>query len=184
MTTEIIDLLTIPYANCPKFTVDTSGPIKVPVTNAAASTFFTSGGLNKYFQQADNFEILSLGFAYPFSFQRHFELGVVSNPLSFIVIAKGKTTGYNFIFSNLGSNAGVNIPMENYDMSISIFMDVQNLPAQGGNLLNAEKFAIFGGLVSASEFVSMVGAPSALNGIGLPIVPFIKIKHNFPLTAV
>jgi hypothetical protein len=183
MTTEIIDLLTVPYANCPKFTVDTTGPIKVLVTNAVASIFYTSGGINNYFQQADNFEVLSAGFAYPFSSQRHFEVNGLP-PLSIVILAKGKTTGYTYPFKNLGSNSGVNIPIENYDMSINIFMDVQNLPAQGGNLLNAEKFSIFGGLIAASEYVSMVGVPSALNGLVLPIVPFIKVKHNFPLTSI
>lgn len=83
---------------------------------------------------------------------------------------------------------GIQLPLENYETPLGIFVDVFNLPLKP-NPFQTSTFTLrasFRGLDEASGIfpqVSMVGVPTVLNQSSQNITVFLKILHNLPLVS-
>lgn len=179
MASEITEILMPGSADLPTFTVDTSGPEAVAISQGTLPKLL-SGGNQDTFQKDDNILILSYGFVFPLSFQFYQKNAAPFIPiLKTDLIAIGITTSINYFFDEFFR---VRIPMENYEIPIEVFLDIQNKGATGGNYLKNENFHLHFGVLSPTEnAVSMYGVPPALNGKTYPILPFLKVVHNLPM---
>lgn len=178
---EIIDILRYQSNLFPQFTVDTTGVRQVPITPTAGGGAICDAAGHERFQKGDSVIILSMGYVLPLCFQLDMEHNVLNNPYSvFFLKAKGKTTAQLYPLNEM-LNA-VHVPLESYECSLNIFINVMNQPLAGGHNLKDEDFAL--NLVWSNVFqvfVSMVSVPTALNTTVQDIVPFVKVLHNKPL---
>jgi hypothetical protein len=181
-------------ADASYFTVDTTpGVANVSVVSPAGLEIMCNGDAKKTFQQGDNFVIGTFGVVMPLGFQIDRNNAVTLPYIQLCVYARGVTSTHLYMFKEIGKGTAPTGPadysymygiMENYDTPADIFIDVNNQqPAfVGGTLLKNEPFTLSVKMAVTGLKVSMIGAPTSLNGTVQRIFPYLKIYHNFPLT--
>jgi hypothetical protein len=186
---ELIDVMTLLPDHSPYFTVDTSGPLSVdilrPTHIPAYDYLLRNAGGKKTFAKGDDFTVLSAGFIFPESFGlAKAPSNQIQNNPSIVIAAKDIPGGGTYFIPNFGTN-GIQIPIENYEFPINIFVDMNKLAAPLFLNYNFNLFAAFSGLDELHAIfpkVSMVGVPVVLNGTVQHLTVFVKVTHNFPLT--
>jgi hypothetical protein len=182
---ERIDVMMPAVANLPYFTVDTTGPLYVPIAYPvlSAPNLITGDG-SHVFAIGDNFIIMTGGLVMPLSFQ--LDRSNVTWPyIRFSMYAYGETTGKTYPLKEIsgsGASPYFYMPMENYDTPMDIFIDIQNQAPVTGSYLKNETFTIGVTLALYLTNVSMVSVPAALNTKIQFVIPYVKILHNFALT--
>jgi hypothetical protein len=183
---ERIDVMMPPLNSLPYFVVDTTGPLYVPIVYPAGPPLkYLITGDGKYtFAKGDNFVIMTCGLVMPLSFQ--LDRSNVTWPyIRFSMNAFGVTTGKTYILKEISGSGAAPVfylPMENYDVSMDVFIDIQNQDPVAGDYLKNETFTIGVSLDLYLTDVSMVGVPAALNAKDMFVTPYVKILHNFALT--
>jgi hypothetical protein len=174
---EIIEILAPARGDCPTFKVDTSkdfvklvwpAGVTPPVVlkNAAGSYQFT-----KY----DPFNVLSFGIVLPEAFTFWKVPGDDTSTFPILLPQlQGYPSGTYYTIPNF-TNGGFFVPMENYEIAASSFVDTANITG----LIEACLFVLNMG--STLPSISMLNAPAALNTKVLIATPFFKISHNKPL---
>jgi len=184
---ERIDVLIPVAAKLPYFTVNT-GAADVGIVgsyDAADVRLFNAEGAS-IFSKGDNFVVATMGLVMPLSFQIDRKSTVVNPFIQFIVAAQGVTTGKIYSFREIGAEDADSFMyhvMENYDMPVDIFIDLQNQAAVTGSYIKNERFRMLLALKYAGMKVSMVGVPDDLHGTIQCITPYIKVYHNFALSS-
>jgi len=233
---ERIDIFTLLPGDSPYFTVNTavlSVPMLRPASVLSAAQMFSASARGS-FAPGDNLTILSAGYSFPESFC------LASAPANkhqtvpaFNIAFKSASTALVHT-PNLGV-AGIQLPLENYETPLGIFVDIYNLNAY----FRTEAFGLYGTLRGIDELyttanpydptpglpsnpcigdtytatltasgwtaakiyqwngsawadvtalpevfpqVSMVGAPSALNGKRIRVNVFVKVLHTLILS--
>lgn len=175
---QIIDVMTLPIAECPNFTVNTAVD-SVVLTIPAGTHIFQNYSKGK-FTKGDSFQLLSAGLTFPESFT-YFRTLLTPTLVSLSLQCKGFVSGAMYTNPNF-SIAQTFIPMENYETVFDTFYDC-TLSYRGGNpLLNLllEDFYMTGTMIQQS--ISMQGVTAAFNGKTFYIVPFIKVLHTIALS--
>jgi len=181
---EIIDILSPLLADCQSFTVDTSGPDYVTCVDygqVALKNAYQVGS----FTRGDNIIILSAGFVLPENFTLWKESADINPNMQYIVMPVGATTLHQYACPNFQD--GIFIPLENYEIGIGTFFEVETARdiVDGTGSLLTENFTLKLQYNLAIPFpkISMKNVPTAYNGKVFRVVPFLKILHNFRITA-
>jgi hypothetical protein len=178
---ERIDILTPSYANLPYITVN-NAVNKVAITYAGGSDPTLINGYGQStFARGDNFIVLSIGIVLPLSFQLHRQNDVAASPLILSFYGKALAKLYYFREFNPGGAGYVALPMENYETSLGVFVDIQNQDVNTGSYIKNSVFTLQYGIAGTSN-VSMSGVPTALNGTVQRLVPFVKVLHTLALS--
>jgi len=170
------------------FTVDnTVNQVKLVIPAISGAIMFNANG-KKTFQAGDSFTILSMGAMFPFSFSTAFSYDnpTYPNPLNpqnhfqfpIILLTATNSVGANVVLPGL-ENGEIGLPFLNYELSIGQFIDSTEIENAG----KPDSFYISATFNRTIVFVSMIGVPNSLNGLVLTVPIFIKIQHNFPLSA-
>ena len=168
-----ISILTSSLSDSPYFTPDnTAVSHYVEITSSGYSfTFYNEAG-HSTFLPGDALVLISFGFILP----ENFVLASGAGPTPFY-LGPSISPGY---FRELSDADGYTLaPAENYENVVNLFLD----PVLNG--LTASSYALMGDIGPAKGFhprVSMVGSPSALNGVKQYATPFIKVAHTLPMS--
>ena len=169
--------------NAQFFTVDNmaASPPSVPLYDASCSgppantpVLFNAVG-NCRFQPKDIIRLLSFGVILPYQFT----LGAME---AFLELKWWNTSGLVTVpVAGFGSNGFISLPFENSEFSVDMLLEWPNLLAGtgGGASISARVIPVHGS--SFPVDVSMVGVPSSLNGLVLPVLPFFKVLHNLSM---
>ena len=196
---EIIDVLTLQPNYAPFFTVPSDGSAtskSVPMQNPNYVSLGNyplmkaAGGLGR-FNPGDNFTVLTAGFCLPESFVlASSPADCFQNNVSINLGTTKQQTGLGSVFylPNFGAD-GIQLPLENYEMPLGIFVDVTKLDPSGGHPFMTNPFWIFGIFEPLQDTpalvrpqVSMIGVPSQLYGTTHHVTVFIKVLHNLALS--
>jgi len=177
---ERIDILTTKSGHGAEFIVDNtvvSVDLK-PLDALAFSTLYSSDG-NSIFERGDNFIVLSVGYFLPHGFTM---AGNATDPImSEIYLTARETVSLTVrALPQVGNNARILLPFENYEMSLGVFVDTEATGIVQSFILQTNFTQ--GTNVGPWPQVSMANVPAILNGLTLEATPFIKVLHNFPLT--
>ena len=179
---EIIDILTLPPAKCMKFVVNTAVDF-VALAEVAAPDYTLKNSNNKStFLNGDNFGILSHGFILPESFTWWKDPAALPSAVFLLnqIAIKG-LFGDIYKIDVLGTQAGIYTPMENFEESINVFVDLtKQTRTTAPHIALNENFTLFTNKTDLLS-ISMKGIPAALNGKALLVSPFFKILHNFSM---
>lgn len=160
---EILDVLMNQANAAPKFTVDTAlQSVPVSYDLLLADGLLSSDEGTDYFQAGDNFQILSMGYVMPLSFELYSvkKGGVNENP-AFIL-----QTIDRVVFVEHLVPGQIYIPLPNYEMNFGTFYD------------NPGKEIALKMQMRHDMEVSMVGVNPALHGETFRIPVFAKVLHN------
>jgi len=180
---EIIDVIGLADAKCPYFTADTTGAVdNIALTTAGGlgyNTLQNAGGATK-FKKGDNFAIISAGVRLPEGFQ----LCQTNKPLILELLTalsiKGVAGGLQYFPDVLSSNGLINLPLDNFELSIDVFCDVtKQAAALAPHALLNEDFYLQAFTIQSD--ISMLAVPAAFNGKKFFCYPFFKILHNFQM---
>lgn len=176
---EIIDVMSPMFGTCPTFTVNTAVNYVQVIPDAMNPAVMNGGNFKYKFQRGDFFTVLSVGYFVPEQFALYgMDEAVNSNTLPILKLFSADGVGYIPV-SQFGSEGEFKIHMPNTEISVGVFVDTELLG------LNQPDFKLYTSfpLLSNSLQISMINVPAALNGITFKITPFIKVLHNFKLTA-
>jgi len=177
---EIIDIIAPLQAGCMKYTVNIANdsadsaaaadPTKLQFRNASGQYTFLKG---------DNLRLLSFGIILPESFTFWKSSGNQLSPI--FLVMHGLTSLNTYKIDALGSENVIFCPMENYETAIDIFLDCSKQFQFGvipKTYLN-ENFSL--NTDQTLIKISMKNVPTTLNTMVFPIIPFLKVAHNFPM---
>lgn len=161
---EIVEIVTQKDINVGQFTVNT-GVDFVPITYIPGNYGnLSNADGNSFIESGDNFEILSLGFTLPLSFEVYkTESGT---PMDVPRIKLGWKAAAGLVVP-LSNPAQYYLPLANYEYAIGKFVN---------KVTTGKK--IFCASFVDTVYVSMVGVPTQLNGKTFSAPIFMKIKHN------
>lgn len=179
---EILDILTVYPTKCQQFTVNTAVD-HVPLVEVAVPDYrlFNSNGKQR-FLNGDNFSILSTGYVLPeaFTFSKLTAAMGTKALMSNQLAIKG-VSGKTYSIDVLGRGLGVDVPFENFELALDIFVDtgkqIDLNPPHGA--LN-ENFYLETNLQNYLD-ISMLGIPASFNGKVFYVTPFFKILHNLQM---
>lgn len=182
---EIIDILMPNVDAAPTFTVNIAVNSVDLVPNPAGTQVMYAGANVSKFVRGDSFIVLSAGYFVPEGFRiyGYEEAGLLKWPVP-ILLLSGRPAGggIDITINSFGNNGQLRMPFPNYEISIGTFCDPeQNNLSPGATFELKEAFPVVSGIDSVQ--VSMINVPAALNGIVFKVIPWIKVLHNFPLTA-
>jgi len=164
--------ITILGGICGTFTVDTSGPLEVAITPADAFLVGAVGaGLDTYFDQEDNFRLLSLWVVYPYCFCQG-----NTDVLRMQIRGRSKAVAHPLITFNMRampSNGWQFIPVENVETGLGTFVNYDNNPDTPPDP--------WGLYARVTGYVSMVNAPDVLDQQELDVWAYAKVAHNIPM---
>lgn len=178
---EIIDILQPNLDNAYAFVPNNLVPYVAMLPAQGGDLTLRDGSARAKFQKGDNFSILSAGIVLPeaFTYYRPFNIQFYGSPQIKLAL-KGDSSGLGYTLDVLGTGRALNVPMENYEFALDIFINTKNqktlLPP---TIYLNEDFSIT--YTITNGYVSMAGLPAALNGVSFAIIPFVKILHNKPL---
>jgi hypothetical protein len=182
---EIIDILSIDPESLPRFTVDKAEQFVPVTTPEGADNRLKNARRYSIFQNGDSFSILTAGIVFPEAFTLWKDPEEIAQPcINFIFSLKGLLSEEAYSMDTLGQDNRIMLPMESYETAFDIFINAkkQYQLAHYKVTLN-EKF--FLEMETSKEIlISMAGAPAALDGKTLALVPFVKILHNFVLEPI
>jgi hypothetical protein len=181
---ERIDILMPNVDAAPTFTVDNAVVSVDLVPNPAGSQVMYAGGNVSKFVRGDSFVVLSCGYFLPEGFRiyGYEEAGLLKYPVPILYLGgRPAGGGADISIDSFGNGGQLRLPFPNYEFSIGTFCDPEanNLTAATFEL--KEAFPIVSGVDSVQ--ISMVNVPASLNTIVFKVIPWIKVLHNFPMTA-
>lgn len=178
---EIIDVLTPDNDNLPQFTVNNAvNYVNLSAIGGLGSQLSACNGAFKKFVRGDNFIILSVGYFIPEAFRIFEYLDAGLTKYSAPIISLFASAGGAVIpITQFGNNGELKLPFPNYEMSIGVFIDTEKSGLTDPTFI----LSVYFPLVVNTVRISMVGVPVALNGLTFKVTPFIKVLHNFPITA-
>jgi hypothetical protein len=169
----IIDILGLPHASAPAFTVDNTQVRVLPVQSSSDGYAMYNASNCGWFQAGDHITIESIGVRMPLQFQ------TITNPSIGNVIPYLVFTMYNAAvpFNNnipeLGIVSNVHIPMDNFELALGIFCSAFTAK-DTHNVLKPFKLACF----FSGFYVSMKNVPDTLQSSVQYIFPWVKVSHN------
>lgn len=170
---ERIDVLTPWLAQCPQFTVDTTGPLFVAVApTVGIVTMYSDDAILNVFRRGDNLTVLSMGYFVPDNFLTYEYVGLATMP-AMRLYAHRITHADDIPLTQFGADGVIRAPFPNYEMAMGVSIEAEDF--LGDSFRLAVDFNLPGR-------ISMVNVPAALNGEVYHVVPFLKVLHNFPLT--
>ena len=177
---EVIDTLTALPDKAPYFEVDTEAdPPKadLQLPENPEPYFVNASGQNR-FRMGDNFTLLSAGIFIPYQFQPYITsaAAIASNRLK---IQLEDMSGNVYNLPELGSASMLHIPIENYETGLGIFVNVLTKTIYGGTTLLSGDFLIRYEISGLS--ISLMGIPTPYADMIIPVFPYVKVLHNFPM---
>jgi hypothetical protein len=176
---EIIDVMTLPLAQTPNVTIDTTGPDYVAATFPVGNGRLINFAGKQIFQAGDSFKLLALGIILPEATTLF--KGPLWLPLPYMSLqAEGAVS--TEIYSNPNFSSGqLFLPSENMEFVLNTFYDCKDSfqMAFPTIYLTSERFYLIGAIGNIN--VSMLGIPVSLNTKLLQIGMFYKILHTLPL---
>lgn len=168
---EIIEVLTSAPIYSPKF-VPNSSLVSVSITFPIDPFVFKNTAGRSIFSENDNIRILSCGYVLPESFAMATPVGADGSGL-YLSLAYSESEGEGTELLQQFGQAGIFIPLQNYEMPVDIFIDINSL-----NI--GQAFTLTGELnpSGGSAKVSMINVPNSLDGSDQYINVFVKILHN------
>jgi hypothetical protein len=179
---EIIDVMTLNYADCQSFVGDNlSEYVNATVPGAGATYRARNAYAKNKFTKGDSIRVLSLGIILPelFTFR---QVNTIPLLQEITIIPEGVTTGNSY--NNPSFSAGQQfVPMENYEVVFDTFLSCRDSinSVDPTKTLLSENFYLRIYHAYALK-ISMLNAPDAINGKTFFVVPFIKVLHSIPLT--
>ena len=174
---QIIDILTLAPADSPAFTADNT-LFHTAISGIPPNTFFSNATGNTKMQAGDSFLILTAGIIFPEAFTLWKDPAAGIFDLPQIKLDLKGSSGDIYKIPGLGYLDSFFVPMENYETSLDIFVNIDFVKHLG----TPESFRFrFGGLLDTE--ISTKLAPTVLNGKQFFLSPFIKIAHNLPMAA-
>ena len=176
---EIIDVMTLPLAQTPEVTIDTTGPDYVAATIPAGNGRLINFAGKQKFQAGDSFKLLALGIVFPEATTLF--KGPLWLPLPYMSLkANGVTSTQDYSNPNFSSGQ-LFLPSENMEFVLNTFYDCKysfqvafpTIP------LTSEQFYLIGSIGNIN--ISMLGIPVSMNAKVLKIAMFYKILHTLPL---
>jgi hypothetical protein len=170
-----IDILTQPNPQSGQFTTNIAAPSgMVQITQAGTGILF-NGQYNYRFSSKDNFNILSIGYKLPYSFEiaEHVSmLWGISHviPISIFICSFPSNTEIELI------PRSVLIPFDNFELNYGSFFDLSSYlipPADTEFEIRARFYP--------NSFVSMLNVPTALDAKDFRVQIFAKIQHNLEM---
>lgn len=173
---EIIDILIPNAGGGGTFTVNvaaSSVPLFAPLI---FNKMYTPSGKG-LFARGDNLIILSAGYIMPESFVMANQTGKPAAAIA--LVAHKNIAGTDILITSFGNSGSVYVPFVNYEISIGVFVDTENL------LINEDFYlqSVFpGNSLGAEPEISMNNVPAAFDGLTFEVMPFIKVLHNTALS--
>jgi hypothetical protein len=165
---DIIEVLTLPLAASPTFTVNNAvDHVVLDPWSCGAAPFQNVLGYN-FFEHGDNVEIISAGLTLPFSFTLAAATAAFAEIPAFFFQAKNRS-GTGFQLNQIGWKGTFALPMENYEVALNSFI--------GNAKTFLEDWQLMGTVLDNTQ-VSMVNVPSILNTQTLPAILFVKVLHT------
>jgi hypothetical protein len=176
---EIIDVMTLPLAQTPRVTIDTTGPDFVAATFPGGNGRLINFPGKQKFQAGDSFKLLSLGLVMPES--TTLSKGILWLPLPYMSLQAEGAVSTEIYSSPNFSGGQLFIPSENMELVLNTFYDCKDSfqVAHPTIYLTSEQFYLIGSIGNIN--VSMLGIPVSMNGKVLTIGMFYKILHTLPL---
>lgn len=181
---EIIEILTLLPAESPYFVVDAGGvnksvQLQFPILAPGKKMLHNQSGKTN-FALNDNFRILSMGFVFPEGFVFTSVAANTYAGAGAIYLRYWGISGANAGFLRETGDQGTGIPIENYEMPLDVFVNINDYAL-------GEKFSLEAsynppGNGAINMYVSMVNAPALLNGTTQTCTLFVKVLHNIQLT--
>jgi hypothetical protein len=176
---EIIDVLTLPLAQTPRVTIDTTGPDSVLATFPAGNGRLINFAGKQKFQAGDSFKLLSLGIIMP-------EATTLFKGILWLPLPYMQLSAVGFVSTEAYSNPNFSsgqlfLPSENMEFVVNTFYDCKESFQMAFPTipLTTEQFYLIGSIGNIN--VSMLGIPASMNGKVLMIGMFFKILHTLPL---
>jgi hypothetical protein len=171
---NIIDIICPALAKCPSF-VANNAVDDVAATVPVAPHYAGNSAGKSIFSKGDSLQLLSIGYKLPEAFT---SLVVVSPLDSLSIVVYGVTSGFIYLYPNLALSTTF-VPMEGYELVTDVFFDCALATGAGPGLLKEDyKISV---TLDTFLYVSMLGAPAALNGKTFYIVPYLKVLHSLPM---
>lgn len=170
---QIVEIVSSKGNGGQQFTVDTSGPLSVPI--ATHGSFEIDNAIYKsVFHKGDNLQIIGAGIVLPESFclaTNGFGAGIFPMPKLniYLYTEPGHVKYYPSI---AGADGTFFVPFENFEYILNAFVDTSAIP---------QHFAMYLSVDPATVNISMLNVPAALHGTVQRIVPFVKVLHNIPM---
>lgn len=188
---EQIDVLSAPFQMGAQFTVNiaVASVDLVPCVPGVPQILTAGGGTilggGYEFRNGDNFEILSAGYHIPENFvMAQYDTAGAGEFMLPIMFLQADPVGAApaIPVQQFGNNGTLRMPFEEYEISLGSFVDIEALgvTGTGGGFSLQMLFPYTVGLDNPR--VSMINVPPALDGEIIQVTPFIKVRHNFPLT--
>jgi hypothetical protein len=189
---ERIDIVIPNATDLPRFTVDHTQQT-VQLQYPVGPDLKLYNGDHAYtFAQGDNFTILSFGIIMPLSFQFDRRVTLGNTPIFAISFyGVGQTSGNGYYFNEISSQQSgyLYITVENYDIALDLFIDLQNQPPAGiapPTYIKNEEFNLnmeinFNVYPFSGIGISMAGVPASLDGTVQTVTPYMKLLHNYPM---
>lgn len=171
---ERVDVLRTTPGNGSFFVADVSVESVELLPNAAGPRVLNSDFALSKFTRGDNFTILSMGYILPESF-------VLANQLqkstaSFDLTAYKAVSTIDIPLEAVGVNGRLAVPFPNYELNVGTFVDTEDASIDEDFYLR---------VVSTDPYplVSMLNVPASFDAETFEVPIFIKVLHNFTLTA-
>lgn len=178
---EIIDIITVQRDKSQYFTVNNAAAAGyIDLLEPAAPDYTLSNPIGrKRFREGDAFSILSSGIIIPEFFQVWKQADLIGlQPLLINKLLLKGLSGVYYKIDVLGTDSDYYLPMENYELSLDIFVDLPKQLSPAG-VPCTEAFNLL--TYKSDALISMQMVPAAYNGKKFLFSPFFKILHNFPM---
>jgi len=147
------------------FTVNTA--VNTVTVASAGTTFFTgNAGTDRTFFRKDNIVIDALWMVLPYCFSCAYTSR----------IRMLGSWGAGTFSLGLGSSNYVEIPIENVEIKLGVYVDYNDSPTA-----DTDPWGIIGDIAADQPVISMINAPAALNGETLPVYAFIRVYHTLDI---
>jgi hypothetical protein len=177
---EIIDVITPKLSDCYRFTANAAADYVI-TTLVLNPKLYNSIG-NYKFQAGDSFRLLSCGVTFPEQFTLWKDPALIDQSLIQLRMVIKGLVGGNVFYNPIFSSGEMYLPSENFELVIDSLMSTKDAydTVVPTTTLNNEAYELYGEFKNLL-YISKTGLPVALDGKTFRIVPFFKLKHNFPM---
>lgn len=176
---EVIETLSPMFGKLPYFVVNTAVNSVQVIPEPTNPALMMSGNSKYRFRRGDCFTILSVGYFIPEQFVIY-SMDETINFNSMPIIKLYSADGMGYVnLTQFGTDGEFKLPLPNAEISVGVFVDPE---IAGLSTATFNLYSSFPYLVNSLQ-ISMINVPAALNGVTVKITPFIKVLHNFQLTA-
>ena len=189
MPAEYIEIVSSKGNGGQHFVVNTAVPSVQPVTHGSFEV--DNATAKSLFQPGDNLLIIGAGFVLPESFclsSNGFGAGIFPLPKINLYFFT-EPQHWKYYPSIAGGDGTFFVPFENFEYIINSYINVASgtfktdqAPPNDVATKIPMKFAPYLSVEPATVNISMINVPASLNGTTQRITPFLKVKHNLPMT--